>query len=203
MNEPQTRNPDQEVKISSHVIAAPMIKRMVAFTMDLILLLLLLLLTATLLLKFSNPEVSAQLDNLSQEFFTIAQNQKIEAEESQKHLEQLITPEITNFMNSLGALFVLIPVTFFFLGEKFFSGKSFGKATFGLKSVRTTGDGCPTTFKSFVRAFIKGTSITVFFPYFFILNFGFCFFNRDRKCLHDLASGSITVEENFSNEEQE
>ena len=69
MNEPQTRNPDQEVKISSHVIAAPMIKRMVAFTMDLILLLLLLLLTATLLLKFSNPEVSAQLDNLSQEFY--------------------------------------------------------------------------------------------------------------------------------------
>ena len=114
MNEPQTRNPDQEVKISSPVIAAPMIKRMVAFTMDLILLLLLLLLTATLLLKFSNPAVSAQLDNLSQEFFSIAQNQKIEAEESQKHLEQLITPEITNFMNSLGALFVLIPVTFFF-----------------------------------------------------------------------------------------
>ena len=86
--------------------------------------------------------------------------------------------------------------------KKFFSGKSFGKATFGLKSVRTTGDGCPTTFKSFVRAFIKGTSITVFFPYFFILNFGLLF-NRDRKCLHDLASGSITVEENFSNEEQE
>ena len=133
MNEPQTRNSDQEVKISSHVIAAPMIKRMVAFTMDLILLLLLLLLTATLLLKFSNPEVSAQLDNLSQEFFTIAQNQKIEAEESQKHLEQLITPEITNFMNSLGALFVLIPVTFFFLGEKFFPEKVLAKQLLDLR----------------------------------------------------------------------
>ena len=164
MNEPQTRNPDHKLKFHLMSLRSND-QRMVAFTMDLILLLLLLLLTATLLLKFSNPEVSAQLDNLSQEFFSIAQNQKIEAEESQKHLEQLITPEITNFMNSLGALFVLIPVTFFSLVKNFFR-KSFGKATFGLKSVRTTGDGCPTTFKSFVR-FYKGNQHYGILPLFF------------------------------------
>lgn len=200
MNDSSSQNlvdQDGTIKPPKNNLPAPITKRVVAFTMDFILLLLILVLTATVLVEFSDPEMPAQLDNLSLEFLSISQNQNLNAEEKQNLIEKLITPEISKFIKMVEVWFIILPITFFFIGEKFFSGKSFGKGTFGLKTTKSNENENPTTAMLFLRALIKGLSITFFFPFFFLLNYCFCFFNRERRCLHDMVSGTITIQEDI------
>ena len=200
MNDSSSQNlvdQDGTIEPPKNHLPAPITKRVVAFTMDFILLLLILVLTATVLVEFSDPEMPAQLDNLSLEFLSISQNQNLNTEEKQNLIEKLITPEISKFIKMVEVWFIILPITFFFIGEKFFSGKSFGKGTFGLKTTKSNENENPTTAMLFLRALIKGLSITFFFPFFFLLNYCFCFFNRERRCLHDMVSGTITIQEDI------
>ena len=186
---------DGTMKSAKSLIPAPLNKRVAAFAMDFVLLLFILVLAATVLLKFSEPGVPSLLNNLSSEFLSISQNQNLNPEDKQNQIQKLITPEISKFIKTVELWFIILPVTFFFIGEKFFSGKSFGKGTFGLKTTKCNEDENPTTAMLFLRVVVKGLSITFFFPFFFLLNYFFCFFNRERRCLHDLISGTMTIQE--------
>ena len=82
-------------------------------------------------------------------------------------------------------------VLYFLLGEIFCKGKSIGKATFSLMTVNAVEVSPPSFRQILIRSLLKGLSINVF-PL-GLANLLFCIFNRDKKCLHDLASGTITV----------
>ena len=94
----------------------------------------------------------------------------------------------------LNIFLALTFVSYFLLAEIFCKGKTIGKATFSLMTV-DAGEVSPPSFRQIlIRSLLKGLSITVF--ELGLANFLFCIFNRDKKCLHDLASGTITVRAN-------
>ena len=92
-----------------------------------------------------------------------------------------------NFNFYIALTFVL----YFLLGEIFCKGKSIGKATFSLMTVNAVEISPPSFRQILIRSLLKGLSINIF-PL-GLANLLFCIFNRDKKCLHDLASGTITV----------
>jgi uncharacterized RDD family membrane protein YckC len=99
-----------------------------------------------------------------------------------------------NFNFYLTLSLTLTFVLYFLLGELFCKGKSIGKATFSLMTVNAD-EGSPPSFRQIlIRSLLKGLSINIF--WLGLANLLFWIFNRDKKCLHDLASGTITVRSN-------
>ena len=100
-----------------------------------------------------------------------------------------------------------LPILYFFIGERFFGGKSLGKATFGLTSVKIDGDGgLPTPMRQFLRTLLKGLSGLILITPFLLpglMNFLFCFLNHQRRCLHDMIGGTITVQEQKKQEDSQ
>ena len=83
-------------------------------------------------------------------------------------------------------------IFYFLQAELFWGGKSIGKATFSLKTDNTIGEqGIPITIRQIlIRSVIKGLSCS--FALLGLANLLFFLFNKQKKCLHDLASGTIT-----------
>ena len=80
------------------------------------------------------------------------------------------------------------------------SGKSLGKATFGLQALARHDGNPPRFLMALGRSISKGLAILSILTPFFIpglLNFLFALFNRDRRCLHDFLTGSHTVQAVF------
>jgi uncharacterized RDD family membrane protein YckC len=90
----------------------------------------------------------------------------------------------------------LLPATYFFISELFFRGQTLGKATLRLRIASVRSDLplspppplCP---GSFERDECTEPDVSFFHPG--LINFVFCFFNRKKRCLHDLAGSSITI----------
>ena len=163
--------------------------RLVAFLMDFILLSLI-----GTLIGFYLPSllgVENELDQLLSRFAEILEQKAPDEGEMERWRNDLYQFQDKIHLNFvLGSTFV----SYFLLAEIFCKGKTIGKATFSLMTV-DAGEVSPPSFRQIlIRSLLKGLSITVL--ELGLANFLFCIFNRDKKCLHDLASGTITVRAN-------
>ena len=160
--------------------------RLVAFFMDFILLSLIGTLIAYYLPSLLGVE--NELEQLLSRFAELLEEQETDQEKMQRWWDDLY-----QFQDKINLNFYLT-LTFalyFLLGEIFCKGKSIGKATFSLMTVNAVENSPPSFRQILIRSLLKGLSINVF-PL-GLANLLFCIFNRDKKCLHDLASGTITV----------
>lgn len=175
--------------------------RLVAFLMDFILLSLIGTLIGCYLPSLLGVE--NEFDQLLSRFAEILE-QKVPDEGEIERLQK----DIYLFQGKiyLNFFLALTFVSYFLLAEIFCKGKTIGKATFSLMTV-DAGEVSPPSFRQIlIRSLLKGLSITVF--ELGLANFLFCIFNRDKKCLHDFASGTITIRsnsptKNFTNKPQQ
>ena len=163
--------------------------RLVAFLMDFIFLSLI-----GTIIGFYLPSlmgVENELDQLLSRFAELLEQKAPDEGEMQRLRNDLYQFQDKIHLNFFLALTF---VSYFLLAEIFCKGKTIGKATFSLMTV-DAGEVSPPSFRQIlIRSLLKGLSITVF--ELGLANFLFCIFNRDKKCLHDLASGTITVRAN-------
>jgi uncharacterized RDD family membrane protein YckC len=211
MNESPTRTLDdeeQEKIPSASLEPAPLLKRIIAFAMDFILIILLLQLMAHFLPNFWSNNSQDEFKSLLQQATLLAQENQMNSEEMSQFIDQSrLSPETYEMLMAMVVWACFLPILYFFIGERFFFGKSLGKATFGLRTVRMDGtDLPPSPFRQFFRAAGKGLSALILITPFLLpglMNFLFCFLNRQRRCLHDMISGTITIQETNKKEESE
>ena len=160
--------------------------RLVAFLMDFILLSLI-----GTLIAFYLPSLLGVENELEQLLSRFAE--LLEEQEADQGKMQSWRNDLYQFQNKINLNFFLTLtfVLYFLLGEIFCKGKTIGKATFSLMTVNVAETSPPSFHQILIRSFLKGLSINVF--WLGLANLLFCIFNRDKKCLHDLASGTITV----------
>ena len=206
MNEPPTRTLDEEVEKSTqspHLEPAPLIKRLIAFVMDFILIILLLQLLAHFMPSFWDTHSQEEFQNLLHQATLLPKEEQMDSEEMALFIQQSdLSPETYEMLMAMVVWACFLPILYFFIGERFFSGKSLGKATFGLSSVRMDGfDLAPSPFRQFFRAVCKGLSTLLLITPFLLpglMNFLFCLINRKRRCLHDLVGATLTIQETSS-----
>ena len=211
MNESPTRTLDdeeQEKIPSASLEPAPLIKRIIAFAMDFILIILLLQLMAHFLPNFWGNNTQDEFKSLLQQATLLAQENQMNSEEMSQFIDQSrLSPETYEMLMAMVVWACFLPILYFFIGERFFFGKSLGKATFGLRTVRMDGtDLPPSPFRQFFRAAGKGLSSLILITPFLLpglMNFLFCYLNRQRRCLHDMIGGTITIQETSKKEESE
>jgi len=185
---------------SKEIGPPPLFKRMIAFGMDFILIVLLLQLLAHFMPNFWDAHTQEEFQNLLQQAMHLPKDEQMDSEEMALFIQQSdLSPETYEMLMAMVVWACFLPVMYFFIGERFFNGKSLGKATFGLSSVRMNSADVPLTpFRQFLRALCKGLSALLLITPFLlpgIMNFLFCFLNRKRRCLHDLAGSSWTVQQ--------
>ena len=203
MKESPTRTLDdeeQEKIPSANLEPAPLFKRIIAFAMDFILIILLLQLMAHFLPNFWDNNTQNEFKSLLQQATLLAQESQMNSEEMSRFIDQSgLSPETYEMLMAMVVWACFLPILYFFIGERFFFGKSLGKATFGLRTVRMDGtDLPPSPFRQFFRAAGKGLSALILITPFLLpglMNFLFCFLNRQRRCLHDMIGGTITIQE--------
>ena len=211
MNESPTRTLDdeeQEKIPSANLEPAPLFKRIIAFAMDFILIILLLQLMAHFLPNFWDNNTQNEFKSLLQQATLLAQESQMNSEEMSRFIDQSgLSPETYEMLMAMVVWACFLPILYFFIGERFFFGKSLGKATFGLRTVRMDGtDLPPSPFRQFFRAAGKGLSALILITPFLLpglMNFLFCFLNRQLLCLHDMISWTITIQETNKKEEPE
>jgi len=185
---------------SKEIGPPPLFKRMIAFGMDFILIVLLLQLLAHFMPNFWDAHTQEEFQNLLQQAMHLPKDEQMDSEEMALFIQQSdLSPETYEMLMAMVVWACFLPVMYFFIGERFFNGKSLGKATFGLSSVRMNSEDVPLTpFRQFLRALCKGLSALLLITPFLlpgIMNFLFCFLNRKRRCLHDLAGSSWTIQQ--------
>jgi uncharacterized RDD family membrane protein YckC len=196
----KTLDEETEASPENEIRPAPLFKRMIAFGMDFILIVLLLQLLAHFMPNFWDAHTQEEFQNLLQQAMTLPQDEQMDSEEMSLFIQQSdLSPETYEMLMAMVVWACFLPVMYFFIGERFFNGKSLGKATFALSSVRMNSeDVALTPFRQFLRAVCKGLSALLLITPFLlpgIMNFLFCFLNRKRRCLHDLAGSSWTVQQ--------
>lgn len=167
--------------------------RLVAFLMDFI-----LLSFIGALIAFYLPTllgVENELNHLISRLAELWGKKELEPGEVQRwQNDYKLLQDTINFNFYLTLSLTLTFVLYFLLAELFCKGKTIGKATFSLMTV-DAGEVSPPSFRQIlIRSLLKGLSINVF--WLGLANLLFWIFNRDKKCLHDLASGTITVRAN-------
>ncbi len=176
-------------------------RRLVAFVMDFILLSVLLQLTALFLPKIYGEEVEREFHNLILTASQLNPEDHFDTEKMAKFIRESGASDQTKEVIALIVVCALaLPVTYCFIGEFFFSGKSLGKATFGMQALARQNGHPPRFFMALGRSMCKGLAILCILTPLFIpglLNFFFALFNRDRRCLHDLLTGSYTAQAVF------
>jgi uncharacterized RDD family membrane protein YckC len=165
---------------------APLLRRSVAYLLDV---LLAILLAMTLLLLWiyprQQPEGWALLQNfqssgqrIGSAFFT-----QLPAVDRLALARLLLATQIT----VTGTIFL-----YFWLSELFSQGSSLGKCMFRLRVVEVSTGKRPTAAKLFLRSAISSICLTMN-SLFLLPNFLWGLFRRDRRCWHELASGSRVV----------
>ena len=207
MNDFPIRTLDKEEDSSppSALEPASLIKRMVAFAMDFILIILLLQLLAHFMPTFWDVHTQEEFQRLLQQATLLPKDEQMDADEMARFIEQSdLSPETYEMLMAMVVWACFLPILYFFVGERFFNGKSLGKATFGLSTVRMDGqNAAPSPFRQFFRAVCKGLSALILITPFLLpglMNFLFCFLNRRRRCLHDMIGATLTVQENREKE---
>ena len=205
----RTLDDDPEEASNQNVLTpAPLTKRMIAFAMDFILLVLLLQLLAHFMPKFWDHHTQQEFQNLLQQATLLPQEEQMDSQEMARFIQESgLSPETYEMLMAMVVWACFLPIIYFFIGERFFGGKSLGKATFGLTSVKINGDGAlPSPMRQFFRTLLKGLSGLILITPFLlpgIMNFLFCFLNRQRRCLHDMIGGTITIQEQNKQEDSQ
>ena len=140
---PHTLDDDpQETSNQNALTPAPMSKRMIAFAMDFILLVLLLQLLAHFMPKFWDHHTQQEFQNLLQQATLLPQEEQMDSEKMAYFIQESgLSQETYEMLMAMVVWACFLPILYFFIGERFFGGKSLGKATFGLTSVKIGGDG--------------------------------------------------------------
>lgn len=211
MNDSPTRTLDdkeEDIPPSASLEPAPLFKRMIAFAMDFILIILLLQLLVHFLPNFWDSHIQEEFKNLLQQATLLPKEEQMDSEEMAQFINQSdLSPETYQMLMAMVVWACLLPILYFFIGERFFSGQSLGKATFNLRSVRMDRTELPPSpFRDFFRATCKGLSALILITPFLLpglMNYLFCFLNRQRRCLHDMIGGTITIQETNKQEVSE
>jgi hypothetical protein len=173
------------------------IHRIVAFGMDLALFLVILRLMVMILPKLYGEAVEKEFQDLMFSASQLFLEDRLDTEKvGEFYNEADISKQTLSMIEFIGVCAFTLPVFYCFFGEFFFRGKSLGKATFGLKAVSRR-DGFPPRFPiALSRSLIKGMAmlcLLILYPV-GVLYFLFAFVNRERRCLHDFLTGSLTVQ---------
>jgi uncharacterized RDD family membrane protein YckC len=184
--DPATIRKDEK-ETSGMLASAPI--RIAAFGMDFVLLFFISMLIMLYLPKALGEQTANEFDNLTSRVAELFQ----ETEPDQRKLDNILR-ELQLFQKRINynLIVTLFFVLYFFQAEFFWGGKSIGKATFSLHTKNTAGEqeSPLTTRQIIIRSLIKGLSCS-----FYLLGLAnlLCFLlNKQKKCLHDLASGTIT-----------
>ena len=187
----------RESSASAEPENVPTWKRILAFTMDMILLVVLLQLLVQFLPNAYSDHVKQEFNQLIIDASLLSQEEQSDLQRTTEFLEKSQLSEETYEMLMAMIFFAcLLPSTYFFIGELFFRGQTLGKATLRLRTASVRPDLPLTPLRLFARAVLKGISaLSLMSPFFIpgLINFLFCFFNRKKRCLHDLAGSSITI----------
>jgi len=171
---------------------------MVAFGMDLVLFIVILQLVVMFLPKLYGERVEREFQDLVFSASQLSPEDHFDTEKMAMFIKESgVSEETLGLIGFIVVCAFTLPVFYCFFGEFFFRGKSLGKATFGLQAVSRR-DGSPPRFPiALSRSLIKGMAILCLLTPFFLpglLNFLFAFFNRERRCLHDFLTRSLTVQ---------
>lgn len=174
------------------------IRRIVAFGMDLVLFIVILQLVVMFLPKLYGERVEQEFQDLVFSASQLSPEDHFDTEKMGQFIQESgVSEETLGLIGFIVVCAFTLPVFYCFFGEFFFRGKSLGKATFGLHAVSRR-DGSPPRFPiALSRSLIKGMAILCLLTPFFLpglLNFLFAFFNRERRCLHDFLTSSLTVQ---------
>ena len=174
------------------------IRRIVAFGMDLVLFIVILQLVVMFLPQLYGERVEQEFQDLVFSASQLNPEDHFDTEKMAMFIKESgVSEETLSMIGFIVVCAFILPVFYCFFGEFFFRGKSLGKATFGLQAVSRR-DGFPPRFPiALSRSLIKGMAILCLLTPFFLpglLNFLFAFFNRERRCLHDFLTGSLTVQ---------
>jgi uncharacterized RDD family membrane protein YckC len=189
-------NDQQEMK--QECPPAPFAKRMIAFGMDAVLLFILIQAIALVIPKLYDDNSKREFNQLVHQVSLLGSDDRFDSTKMATFIEdsKLSIETYEMIMNMLIAACGL-PILYFCLGEIFFNGKTLGKATFGIRTEHIDGSENVTLLKAFIRSTLKGLAlITLITPFLLpgLLNFCFCLFNGKRRCIHDILSGTITVQ---------
>jgi len=175
----------------------PTWKRILAFTMDMILLIVLLQFLVHFLPHAYSEHTKQEFNQLIIDASLLSQEEQSDFQRTSEFLENAqLSEETLEMLMAMIFFACLLPTTYFFISELFFRGQTLGKATLRLRTASVRSDLPLTPLRLFARAVLKGiSSLSLMSPFFIpgLINFLFCFFNRKKRCLHDLAGSSVTI----------
>ena len=170
--------------------------RITAFVMDFVLLAVLLQLAVLFLPKLFDEAVEKEFQELLANAAMLSPDDHFDTEKMAGFIEDSgVSTKTIELMALIVVSALCIPPAYCFIGEACFEGKSLGKATFGLQALSRTGER-PNFIMILIRSTCKGLAILCVLTPFFIpglINFLVAFLNKDRRCLHDLLSGTVTI----------
>ena len=163
------------------VLQVPLHIRLTAFMMDYILLhcVLLLVLRALSIDPVSLEQVQEQLSQ-------VYMNPKTDQASAEILIQQSGINEKLFSLTLYILCHLALPIAYFYISEKFFAGRSLGKATFSLRTINEDEATPCTDYQIFIRSLLKGLSYS--FKPLGITSLLFLKFNKSKRCLHDLAS---------------
>ena len=166
----------------------PLHIRVTAFMMDYILLYYgLLLISSALSIKQVFEQVQEQLSQ-------VYMDPKADQARSEIFVQQSGINEKLFLLLLFALCYFALPIAYFYISEKFFAGRSLGKATFSLRTSNEDGVTPCTASQIFIRSLLKGLSFS--FEPLGITSLLFLKFNKSKRCLHDLASRTTITQAN-------
>ena len=178
----------------------PTWKRILAFAMDMILLVVLLQSLVQVLPNAYSDQAKREFNELIMDASLLSKEEQSNFQRTTEFLENSqLSEETFEMLTTMFFFACILPSTYFFISELFFRGQTLGKATLRLRTASAKPDLPLTPLRLFARAVLKGISALILMSPFFLpglINFLFCFFNRKKQCLHDLAGSSITISSN-------
>ena len=130
MNEFPTRTLDEDPQSihPTNLEPAPLIKRIVAFTLDFILIILLLQLLAHFMPRLWDIHTQEEFQNLLQQATLLPQEEQMDSEEMARFIQQSgLSPETYEMLMAMVVWACFLPILYFFIGRTIFRGKSLGK----------------------------------------------------------------------------
>jgi uncharacterized RDD family membrane protein YckC len=190
---------DKKEEVKSELIPASLGKRSVAFFMDAVLLFILIQMIYLLIPKFFDENSRREFNNLINQISLFSNDDHFDSQKMATFIQESnISEQTFQIIITIFLLSFLLPILYFFCGEAFFQGQTLGKATFGLRTVSFEDHGIPSLLKHLIRAIIKGITTIFLVPSPIILlsmlNFLYCLLNPNKRCIHDLLSGTVTTQ---------
>lgn len=180
------------------LVPASLVKRIVAFGMDGVLLFILLQLVFTVVPKLHNDNSQREFNRLIHQVSLLGSEERLDSSNMANFVEEAnLSSQTYEMLMSMLLISCFLPFLYFFCGEELFQGQTLGKATFGLRTVLLNNSQSHHHAKLLIRSALKGfASLTLITPFFLpgFLNFFFCMFNRQKRCVHDILSKTITVQ---------